>query len=89
MSSRSSLLRTLNEAVTYNDREVSNQQRRGGANFQYCNDIHTSLLNSQRGVVYGSHAVPPDFGRVCPRTHLGGLKWTHSAQQLLEAFLQA
>jgi hypothetical protein len=23
---------------------VTNQQRRGGADFQYCNDIHESLL---------------------------------------------
>jgi hypothetical protein len=44
LTSRSSLLRTRTEAVTYDDREVSNQQRRSGAYFQYCNDIHESLL---------------------------------------------
>jgi hypothetical protein len=42
-------LRTRTEAVTYDDREVTNQQRRGGTDFQYCNDIHESLLNFNAG----------------------------------------
>ena len=44
LTSCSNLLRTCTEAVTYDDHEVTNQQRRGGANFQYCNDIHENLL---------------------------------------------
>ena len=44
LASCSNLLRTRTEAVTYDDYEVTNQQRRGGADFQYCNDIHENLL---------------------------------------------
>ena len=44
LTTRSNLLRTRTEAVTYDDRQVTNQQRRGGADFQNCNDIHENLL---------------------------------------------
>ena len=45
LTSCSNPSRTRTETVTYDDHEVTNQQRRGGADFQYYNDIHESLLN--------------------------------------------
>ncbi len=39
------MLRTIDVTISHNDHEVTNQQRRSGADFQYCNDIHESLLS--------------------------------------------